>query len=411
MPEFYTRRTSGLPPSIFEYARPIMQYGRQIKADRRAMEDYALRKQWEIEDRALRQKQLEDAKQKEMANTLIQLAKTPGVSQEYLGLINPQILKATGGIGLPQEQIEIEGGTEPQTRFITQPTEIDKLKSELDVKLPYEIQLAQAKDSSTDIGEFVRDDELARQGDLAAKARNEARLKIKRAQPGEVYDTAVAKGQAQAYTAEDISRAKKEGELGTEKKYSFPKVKNKMSAQLRDWDQLDKRIDSAIKNVSNWTSGVGAWTKVIPATDAKRLSEDLKTIAANVSFSKLQEMRESSPTGGALGQVSDFENKLLQATRGSMEQSLSPTDLTNNLMQIKDYLKGLKSDTQNAFQADYGDFIKSGNNIKVTGSNFQQGGSKKGELTDANIAKEYLNKAGGDKNKARELAKQDGWEF
>lgn len=59
---FYERRTSGLPPSAMEYAMPIIQYGRQIKADRRAEEDYGLRRQWEEEDRALRQKQLDENK-------------------------------------------------------------------------------------------------------------------------------------------------------------------------------------------------------------------------------------------------------------------------------------------------------------------------------------------------------------
>lgn len=51
MADFYSRRTSGLPPSAFEYAMPIMQYGRQIKADRKAEEDYGLRKKQQEEDR------------------------------------------------------------------------------------------------------------------------------------------------------------------------------------------------------------------------------------------------------------------------------------------------------------------------------------------------------------------------
>jgi nitrous oxide reductase accessory protein NosL len=36
-------------------------------------------------------------------------------------------------------------------------------------------------------------------------------------------------------------------------------------------------------------------------------------------------------------------------------------------------------------------------------------GGKK--LTDPNIAKQYIAKAGGDKAKARQLAQQDGWSF
>jgi len=37
--------------------------------------------------------------------------------------------------------------------------------------------------------------------------------------------------------------------------------------------------------------------------------------------------------------------------------------------------------------------------------------TSKGKLTDPNIARQYLEKAGGDKEKARELAREDGWSF
>ena len=33
------------------------------------------------------------------------------------------------------------------------------------------------------------------------------------------------------------------------------------------------------------------------------------------------------------------------------------------------------------------------------------------KMTDINLAREYIKKAGGDKNKAREMAKADGWTF
>lgn len=62
MPEFYTRRTSGLPPSAMEYAMPLIQLGMTIKDRKKRDEDYALRKQWEEEDRALKRQQLEENK-------------------------------------------------------------------------------------------------------------------------------------------------------------------------------------------------------------------------------------------------------------------------------------------------------------------------------------------------------------
>ena len=73
----------------------------------------------------------------------------------------------------------------------------------------------------------------------------------------------------------------------------------------------------------------------IPTTDANALSNRLRTIQANISFDKLQAMREASPTGGALGQVSTFELQNLMAVFGSLEQSQTAEDLEYNLLRLQ----------------------------------------------------------------------------
>jgi hypothetical protein len=64
------------------------------------------------------------------------------------------------------------------------------------------------------------------------------------------------------------------------------------------------------------------------------LKEILDTIKSNIGFNKLQEMREGSPTGGALGNVSDRENKLLQSVIASVEQSQSRGQCMANLRRV-----------------------------------------------------------------------------
>jgi hypothetical protein len=59
------------------------------------------------------------------------------------------------------------------------------------------------------------------------------------------------------------------------------------------------------------------------------------TIKANISFDKLQAMREESPTGGALGQVSTFELQNLMAVFGSLEQSQDANELSYNLRRVQ----------------------------------------------------------------------------
>jgi len=61
----------------------------------------------------------------------------------------------------------------------------------------------------------------------------------------------------------------------------------------------------------------------------------IKVIEANIGFGKLQAMREASPTGGALGQVSNIELDLLKSVIGSLEQSQSKEDVLRVLNQIE----------------------------------------------------------------------------
>ncbi len=79
-------------------------------------------------------------------------------------------------------------------------------------------------------------------------------------------------------------------------------------------------------------------TSRIPGTSAGDLGQALQSIRANLGFEQLQAMREASPTGGALGPVSDRENQLLQATLGSLEQTQSEQALERNLKRVANAL-------------------------------------------------------------------------
>lgn len=72
----------------------------------------------------------------------------------------------------------------------------------------------------------------------------------------------------------------------------------------------------------------------IPGTDARDLKGYLSTVQALIGFDTLQKMREASPTGGALGQVSERELSFLQSAQGSIEGSLSTPTLKKNLERI-----------------------------------------------------------------------------
>jgi len=95
-------------------------------------------------------------------------------------------------------------------------------------------------------------------------------------------------------------------------------------------DNIFRALD-IIKESPRTTTGMGSYLSNIPGTDAKSLKERLASIKANIGFDYLQAMREASPTGGALGNVSDKELQGLQSVFGSLEQSLDAEELTYNL--------------------------------------------------------------------------------
>ncbi len=116
-------------------------------------------------------------------------------------------------------------------------------------------------------------------------------------------------------------------------------------------------IDRALEGTNNWSAGGMAWTRGIPAlggsTPAGELDNLIKSIRANVGFDKLQTMREVSPTGGALGQVTEKELAFLQAVFGSLEQDQRPENLRYNLERLKDHVQGREERLRQALTLDY----------------------------------------------------------
>lgn len=100
-------------------------------------------------------------------------------------------------------------------------------------------------------------------------------------------------------------------------------------------DDIDRVITAVEQNPQLTTGIIGQLTSGIGGTPAGDVSALLDSIKANVSFDQLQAMRSASPTGGALGAISDQEGKLLQSTLGSLQQSQSPSQFLYNLKRLK----------------------------------------------------------------------------
>lgn len=94
------------------------------------------------------------------------------------------------------------------------------------------------------------------------------------------------------------------------------------------------RTRAAVEGAPWYSPAVGLgssiWQNVggSPAVNVKALTD---TIRANIGFDRLNQMRAESPTGGALGQVTERELAFLQSVLGSLEQSQSEEQFLQNL--------------------------------------------------------------------------------
>jgi hypothetical protein len=70
-------------------------------------------------------------------------------------------------------------------------------------------------------------------------------------------------------------------------------------------------------------------------TDAAALAEHTTTIVSNVAMDRLQRMREVSPTGGALGNVSNFEVEQLQKNTAPLNPNMNREQYEDSLDDIQ----------------------------------------------------------------------------
>lgn len=93
------------------------------------------------------------------------------------------------------------------------------------------------------------------------------------------------------------------------------------------------------------------------AADALSDYNNLLTIAG---FQELQTMRDNSPTGGALGQVSDSENKMLQQSAFASSRTQSEAKFRRSLLDYIARLEGSRDRVLRAYEDQFGERISGG---------------------------------------------------
>jgi hypothetical protein len=119
------------------------------------------------------------------------------------------------------------------------------------------------------------------------------------------------------------------------------KVEQKMQSAAT-LANISNAADNLEKHVGWGSTGLGSklmqkTVGQLGGTSTNLVQDELDTIRSNVSFEKLAAMRAASQTGGALGNVSDFENKLLASSVNSITANHSAEDVMKGVRRVQAY--------------------------------------------------------------------------
>lgn len=104
------------------------------------------------------------------------------------------------------------------------------------------------------------------------------------------------------------------------------------------------------------TGGMGAFPNA-PGSNASGAAAKLTTLKAKAAFTELQAMRASSPTGGALGAVSDKEMGYLENSIAALDTKQNTKEFKAALAKVETYSNMIKKRMETALRQRYGDDV------------------------------------------------------
>lgn len=159
------------------------------------------------------------------------------------------------------------------------------------------------------------------------------------------YQTTI-RGQDVAMRGQDMDSATAQAKIDAEQAAAALKGNQQRAGQQSAVNRTLVAVEEAL-GLTNWrTAGLpGALTRSLPGggagTDAHSLAKTADTIKANLSFQELARMRAESPTGGALGNVTERELDLLGATVANLDPNQDDAQLRKNLEKVRQHLQNI----------------------------------------------------------------------
>jgi hypothetical protein len=119
---------------------------------------------------------------------------------------------------------------------------------------------------------------------------------------------------------------------------------------VRDIDELITN-EKGLNEITGFLAGRTDLSAL--SSEGRRALALFNTITAKGGFSELQDMRNSSPTGGALGNVSDREGRQLIDAVGALSRTQNAKDLRTSLGILKTDVLGANERLNDAYNLTY----------------------------------------------------------
>ncbi len=145
-----------------------------------------------------------------------------------------------------------------------------------------------------------------------------------------------------------------------------PAAKRMLDTTNETLGSIDREIDNLLMQDESGKatltpgadSNVGGWYDTYmpnqPGTAASNAWASIEKLKSNIGVQVLNAMREASPTGGAVGNVTEKEWPILQNQLASLDPRMGEEALAENLLEIKRRVARMRDIAAGAYESNYG---------------------------------------------------------
>lgn len=145
------------------------------------------------------------------------------------------------------------------------------------------------------------------------------------------------------------------GKRDAERFYDAPGVKARMESLMEANTRVANKARRIVDDPAlGKVTGIMAYFPSIYGGQAADVEAVIESLEVEQAFQTLQAMKEASPTGGAVGQVSDYEQKMLREALTSLRRSQSKGQFARHLEEIISRMEGMNARLQKAYDEDFG---------------------------------------------------------